>query len=175
MAVSYYQFENIHPFHGGNGRMGRILNILYFTQEHLLPLSILYLSEYIIKHRQNYYRLLHEVRTKNNWLEWCIWLLKGVAETVHSPIQKTIKIKKPMQDYTIGIRSRYKFCSQDLIKLLFRYPYTKIDFVQTELGVSRPTATKYLKQLEEGGFLKKIRLGRDNFYFNMPLLDSLSQ
>ena len=173
MAIIHYQFESIHPFHDGNGRMGRILNILYLSHQGLLSIPVLYLSEYIIENKNDYYRLLQDVRDKEQWLEWCVWLIKGVEETAYSTINKIDKIKNLMQLYKTKIRKDHKFYSQDLINILFRYPYTKIEFVEKELKVSRPTATRYLETLADKGYLNKQKLGRDNFYFNTPLFKIL--
>ena len=173
MTIIHYQFESIHPFHDGNGRMGRILNVLYLIQQKLLNLPVLYLSKYIIEHKSDYYRLLQDVDKNKQWLEWSLWLIKGVEETAKDTTRKIEKIRNLMLEYKQNIRNTYNFYSQDLINVLFRYPYTKIKFIEKELQISRPTATRYLDTLNEGGFLKKVKLGRDNFYFNLRLFNIL--
>lgn len=173
MPIIHYQFESIHPFYDGNGRMGRILNVLYLTQQGLLDWPILYLSKYIIENKADYYRLLREVKEKENWLDWCQWFLKGIEETAKDMIEKINAIKSLMLDYKHHMR-KYKFYSQDLINLLFQYPYTKIKLLENELKISRFTAAKYLEILTKDGYLNKIKLGRDSFYFNISLLNILT-
>jgi len=174
MAIIHHQFESIHPFYDGNGRTGRILNILVLAREGLLDLPILYLSRYINHSKARYYELLQKTRDENRWDEWCLYILKGIAETAKNEIFLIHQLDELMRDYKHRIRETYKFYSQDLLNNLFRYPYTKIEFIVTELGVSRPTATKYLDQLAEGGFLEKKRMGRTNFYVNTPLFELLT-
>lgn len=174
MAIIHHQFESIHPFYDGNGRTGRILNILVLAREGLLDLPILYLSRYINHSKASYYELLQQVRDDNCWSKWCIYILQGITQTAKNEIQLIRKLTALMQDYKHRIRREYKFYSQDLLNNLFRYPYTKIEFIGSELGVSRPTATKYLEQLTAGGFLEKKKIGRTNFYVNMPLFTLLT-
>jgi len=169
MAIIHFQFESIHPFYDGNGRAGRILNILYLVQKGLLDLPVLYLSSYIIKTKPDYYRLLQEVRDKENWEAWILYMLRGVELTSRSTIILINKIKALMQEYKQKIRNQYKFYSQDLLNNLFKYPYTKIEFLQKDLGVHRQTASNYLDQLVEGGFLKMDKIGKSNYYINEPL------
>ena len=169
MAIIHFQFESIHSFYDGNGRTGRILNILYLVQKGLLDLPVLYLSSYIIKTKPDYYRLLQEVRDKENWEAWILYMLRGVELTSRSTIILINKIKALMQEYKQKIRNQYKFYSQDLLNNLFKYPYTKIEFLQKDLGVHRQTASNYLDQLVEGGFLKMDKIGKSNYYINEPL------
>ncbi len=174
MAIIHHQFESIHPFYDGNGRTGRILNILVLVREGLLDLPILYLSRYINYSKTSYYELLQKVRDENRWDEWCLYILKGITETAKNEIQLIRKLTSLMNHYKHKIRENYKFYSQDLLNNLFRYPYTKIEFIVAELGISRPTATKYLDQLAEDGFLDKKKMGRTNFYVNTPLFTLLT-
>lgn len=169
MAIIHFQFESIHPFYDGNGRTGRIINILYLVLKELLDLPILYLSSYIIKTKSDYYRLLQEVRDNESWEEWILYMLKGVEVTSYNTIQLIEKIRQLMQDYKHRIRKQYKFYSQDLLNNLFKHPYTKIEFLQKDLNIHRQTATNYLDQLVEGGFLKMDKIGRSNYYINEPL------
>jgi len=169
MAIIHFQFESIHPFYDGNGRAGRILNILYLVQKGLLDLPVLYLSSYIIKTKPDYYSLLQEVRDAENWESWILYMLRGVELTSRSTIILINKIKALMQEYKQKIRNNYKFYSQDLLNNLFKYPYTKIEFLQKDLGVHRQTASNYLDQLVEGGFLKMDKIGKSNYYINEPL------
>ena len=175
MAIIHYQFESIHPFYDGNGRTGRILNILYLILEDLQSLPILYLSSYIIANKSDYYRLLQEVREKNNWEEWLLFMIKGVEQTSKETIILIIQIRELMQLYKNRLRENYKFYSQELLNNLFKHPYTKIEFVVKDLRVSRITAANYLNKLAEDGLLKKEKLGTGNYYINTPLFELLSR
>lgn len=170
MALLHFQFETIHPFYDGNGRTGRILNILYLVQQGLLDLPILYLSRFIIQRKGDYYRLLQEVRIKGNWEEWILYMLEGVEETSKETINIIGSIRELMQDYKHRIRKQlHKIYSQDLLNNLFKHPYTKIEFLMEELDVTRITATRYLNILVDSGFLQKHKKGVSNFYINEPL------
>jgi Fic family protein len=171
MAVIHYQFESIHPFYDGNGRTGRIINILYLVQKKLLDIPVLYLSRYIIEHKNDYYRLLQGIRDNNNWEEWILYILDGIEKTSKETITIIQEIRQLMMDYKHRIRENYKFYSQDLLNNLFCHPYTKIEFVQRDLGVTRKTAAKYLDELSVGGFLQKEKIGANNFFINKPLFD----
>lgn len=174
MCIIHHQFESIHPFSDGNGRTGRIINILYLVLQGLLDLPVLYLSRYIIKNKGEYYRLLQLVRDKSEWEPWILFLLKGLEETSQETVSLIMSMKELMMDYKKRIRGELpKVYSQDLLNNLFRHPYTKIDFICNELNVTRPTATSYLNQLVDAGFLTKIKLGRDNFYLNVKLFNLL--
>jgi Fic family protein len=175
MAIIHHQFETIHPFYDGNGRTGRIINILYLVQKRLLHLPVLYLSRYIIRHKDDYYRLLQEVRETGNWEEWILYVLDGVEQTAIESIKLIGDIKKLMQQYKQTIRTELpKLYSQDLLNNLFKYPYTKIDFLERDLEVSNRTASRYLEAMIEKGLVKKQKIGRDNFYLNEPLFQLLS-
>lgn len=176
MAIIHHQFESIHPFYDGNGRTGRIINILYLVQKGLLHLPILYLSRYIIKNKTDYYRLLQEVRIANHWEEWLIYMLDGIEKTASESIVLINSIKHLMQEYKILIRSKYpKMYSQDLLNNFFKYPYTKIEFIQSDLQVSRNTAIRYLEELVKADILVKHKIGRENFYENRELFKLLSR
>lgn len=174
MAIVHHQFESIHPFYDGNGRTGRILNVLILIRENLLGIPILYLSRYINRTKASYYKLLQSTRTDNRWEDWCLYMLKGIEVTARHEIQLIQDLQNLMADYKHRIREGFKFYSQDLLNNLFRYPYTKIEFIERELGVSRPTATKYLDQLAAAGFVEKTKIGRTNFYINRPLFNLLT-
>jgi Fic family protein len=169
MALIHHQFESIHPFYDGNGRTGRIINVLYLVKEGLLDSPILYLSSYIVRTKADYYSLLQSVRVEDRWEDWVLYMLEGIEQTAALAIETIQAIKVALQDYKHRIRADYKFYSQDLINNLFTHPYTKIEFVQRDLQVSRITATKYLEALTEGGFLKKQKMGRGNYYINIAL------
>ena len=172
MAVIHYQFESIHPFYDGNGRTGRILNILYLVANGLLDIPVLYLSRYIIQTKSDYYRLLQTVRDDGDWEAWLLYMLAGVEQTASEGIRLIQEIKRLMQEYKHQIRSKLpKIYSQDLLNNLFCHPYTKIEFVQRDLEVSRVTATRYLELLTEAGFVEKHKMGRNNYYVNRPLFE----
>lgn len=169
MALMHHQFESIHPFYDGNGRTGRIVNVLYLVKEDLLDIPVLYLSQHIVRHKADYYRLLQTVREDDTWEDWVLYMLTAVEQTAGQTIQTVQAIKAALFDYKQRIRAGYKFYSQDLINNLFMHPYTKIEFVQRDLGVSRITATKYLDELVAGGFVNKQKIGRGNYYVNVAL------
>lgn len=175
MAIIHFQFESIHPFYDGNGRTGRIINILYLILEKLQNLPILYLSNYIIKHKSEYYRFLQKVRDENLWEDWILFMIKAVEETAKETIELIIKIKDLMIDYKHRLRDNYKFYSQDLLNNLFKHPYTKIEFIVNDLGVSRLTAANYLNKLAADKMLRKDKLGTGNYYINEKLFELLSK
>jgi Fic family protein len=169
MALSHHQFESIHPFYDGNGRTGRILNVLYLVQQGLLDLPILYLSRHIVRRKDDYYRLLQTVREKDAWEDWVLYILAGVEATAAEAITAITSIRDALLDAKHRIRAQFKFYSQDLLNNLFTHPYTKIEFVLRDLEVSRLTATKYLDALVKGGFLEKKKIGRTLYFINPPL------
>jgi Fic family protein len=169
MALIHHQFESIHPFYDGNGRTGRIMNVLYLVKEGLLDIPVLYLSSHIVQTKRDYYRLLQAVRTEDTWEEWVLYMLQAVEVTAQQTIETVQAIKAALFDYKHRIRDGYKFYSQDLINSLFLHPYTKIDFIQRDLKVSRLTAAKYLDALVQGGFVRKQKVGRTNYYINVAL------
>jgi len=174
MAIIHYQFESIHPFYDGNGRTGRIINVLYLVLKELLDIPILYLSRYIVGTKSDYYRLLQGVRDSGSWQEWILYMLEGVEQTSRQTINVVHLISSALMDYKHRIRAEYKFYSQDLINNLFYHPYTKIDFLEKALKVSRLTATKYLDTLSDDGFLQKEKIGRSNYYINIALFHILT-
>lgn len=174
MAVIHYQFETIHPFYDGNGRTGRIINLLYLVMEGLLTLPVLYLSRYIIRNKGEYYRQLQSVRDTDEWEPWILYMLEAVEQTSQQTILLVNGIKDLMMDYKHRIRSGYpRLYSQDLINNLFRHPYTKIEFLMRDLNISRLTAAKYLDTLAADGFLVKEKIWRSNYYVNLPLFNLL--
>lgn len=170
MAIIHFQFESIHPFYDGNGRTGRIINILYLVLQKLLDIPILYLSRYIIANKQKYYNYLQDVRDNNNWEVWLLFMLQGVEETAYQTIDKVKQIKDAMTEMKTVLRDNYKFYSHDLINHLFRQPYTKIDFLKEELNISRVTASSYLNTLAKDGVLIKMKQGKFNYYINHRLV-----
>lgn len=174
MAVIHHQFETIHPFYDGNGRTGRILNILYLVKEGLLGTPVLYLSRYINQNKADYYRLLQKVRTDNAWEEWVLYMLDGVEQMAGQTTRLVHRIRDLMLEHKARIRSELpRIYSQDLLNNIFSHPYSKIAFVERDLGVSRITATRYLDELARIGVMRKVKLGRDNYYMNTALLGLL--
>ncbi len=169
MALIHHQFESIHPFYDGNGRTGRIINVLYLVKEGLLDIPVLYLSQHIVRSKGTYYDLLQRVRVEDIWEEWVLYMLEAVELTAGRTLQTVQAIKSALLDYKHRIRAQHKFYSQDLINNLFSHPYTKIEFLQRDLDVSRMTATRYLDALVETGFLYKQKVGRGNYYVNQAL------
>lgn len=169
MALLHHQFESIHPFYDGNGRTGRILNVLYLVKEGLLEVPVLYLSSHIVRTKADYYRLLQKVRDDDAWEEWVLYMLEAVEQTAGQTLTTVQDIKAALFDYKHRIREGFKFYSQDLINNLFAHPYTKIEFVQRDLNVSRLTATKYIDALAEAGFVQKHKIKGSNYYINVAL------
>jgi Fic family protein len=175
MAIIHFQFESIHPFYDGNGRTGRIINVLYLVMKDLLDLPILYLSRYITKNKAEYYELLQEVRISDTWENWVLYIIKAVEQTSKQTIALIKEIQILMQEYKHMIRDNYKFYSQDLLNNLFQHPYTKIEFIEKDLGVSRITAANYLNKLAKDGILTKQKLGTANYYINHRLYEILTK
>ncbi|PQA71740.1 Fic family protein [Brucella oryzae] len=172
MALIHHQFESIHPFPDGNGRIGRILNVLYLTRVDLLEIPILYLSRAINNSKSEYYRLLQYVRDTGEWEDWLIYMLNAVDDTAKTTLDLIENIRLQMASNKKRMREELpKIYSQDLLNNLFRHPYTRIDYVQNELGITRQTAAKYLDTLAEHAFLTKHQNGRSNYYINEPLVN----
>jgi Fic family protein len=176
MAVLHYQFEAIHPFTDGNGRTGRILNILYLIHAGLLDIPVLYLSRYIIAHKSDYYAGLRQVTENGAWEEWVLFLLRAVESTATETHERIQAIRTLMQDTTERVRSALpKIYSKDLIEVLFAQPYCKIKFLE-EAGLGhRQTASKYLHELAEVGVLKPIPVGREMYFLNTAFMDLLAR
>ncbi|MDD2228260.1 MAG: Fic/DOC family N-terminal domain-containing protein [Candidatus Cloacimonetes bacterium] len=174
MALIHYQFESIHPFYDGNGRTGRIINVLYLVLVDLLSIPVLYLSRYIVRNKTSYYALLQKVRDENAWEEWILFMLDAVETTSKQTINMVESMKTALQDYKHQIRSKYKFYSQDLINNLFSHPYTKLEFIMRDLKVGRLTAAKYMDALCNDGLLQKKKISRSNYYVNNALYSILT-
>ena len=174
VCLIHYQFESIHPFYDGNGRTGRILNILYLVLNNLIDSPILYLSKYINKNKQEYYRLFNEVREKNNYEDWILYLLKGVEITSNETIELIKNIQNEMKDFEEEFKNKLpKIYSKELLESLFYEVYTKIAHVEKTCNVTRLTATSYLNHLEEAGLLESEKIGRDKIYKNIRLIKLL--
>ena len=175
MALIHHQFESIHPFPDGNGRIGRMMNVLYLCRTGLLEIPILYLSRHINRTKGEYYRELQAVRDTNHWEPWVLYMLTAVAQTAQTTLGLVEVIRSLMAETKRRLREEHeKLYSQDLLNSLFRHPYTRIEFLIRELGVSRPTASKYLERLAHGGILSKHRLGRDVYFINDRLVGALA-
>ncbi len=174
MAIIHYQFESIHPFYDGNGRTGRIINILYLVLQGLLDIPILYLSRYITQNKAEYYQVLQDVRTKNDWEHLILYFLKSVEVTAMQTIDLITNINNLMQDYKDKLKLELpKIYSQDLLNILFKNPYTKIEFLEKELGIARQTASIYLDKIASVGLLEKVKVKNSNYYMNNSLIDCL--
>ena len=177
MSIIHYQFESIHPFYDGNGRTGRIINVLYLVLKNLLDNPILYLSSYIIKNKNKYYKLLQRMRTENDWKNWIIFMLKATEETsieTYQMINSIINLLNRTLEKCKNELPKTTY-SKELIELLFIQPYTKIEFlVKSGIG-ERRTASKYLKQLEEIGILKSFQLWKETIYVNIDLFELLKE
>ena len=176
MAIIHYQFESIHPFYDGNGRTGRIINILYLVHKQLLDLPILYLSGYILKHKQDYYTLLEEIRDQTKTWKWINFMLEGIIQTSKQSIQ-TIKTIKSLSEEVSQILQHHepKLYSKDFVEMLFIHPYTKIEFIQKSLKITRQTASRYLKTCEKLQILHCLKFGRSNYYINTKLFKALQK
>jgi len=176
MAIIHYQFETIHPFYDGNGRTGRIINIMYLILKDLLDIPILYLSRYIIQNKSDYYRLLQEVRTEDKLEEWILFMLDGVEKTSLETIELVESIYALMHETANSVKDQLpKIYSKDLIEALFMHPYTKIDFIVERIGVHRETASIYLREMEKIGILNSIKIGRSKYFINVALFHLLQK
>jgi len=176
LAVFHYQFEAIHPFTDGNGRTGRIINILYLVEQELLKIPVLYLSHYIIRNKADYYAGLRRVTEQNAWEEWILYMLEAIAATARQTRDKIIRIRDLMNAAQEEARTKApKIYSKDLIELIFEQPYCKIRFLEQRALAKRQTASVYLKTLEEIGLLQSLKVGREVYFMNMPLLAILKE
>ena len=176
LAVIHYQFEAIHPYHDGNGRTGRIINILYLVERDLLRIPVLYLSRYIIQNKAKYYQLLRAVTTQQEWEPWVLYMLDAVETTATWTTERIIAVHDLFEETCERCRTQLpsKIYSKELIELTFVQPYCKIAFV-VEAGIAqRQTAARYLQALEKIGVLSSVKLGREKYYVNPGLIDVLS-
>jgi Fic family protein len=175
MALIHYQFEVIHPFSDGNGRTGRILNVLYLINKNLIGLPVLYLSKYIIENKGDYYRLLREVTESKNWVGWIKFVLQGIAETAAITLQKInaiLELKTIAQPIIKdALKNSY---SKELVDLLFSYPYIKIEILEKNGIAKRQTAAEYLRKIEAKGLLSSMKIGKEIYYINIGLMKVLS-
>ena len=175
MALIHYQFESIHPFYDGNGRTGRILNVLYLVLNNLLDSPILYLSNYINKNKDEYYRLFTEFRENGNYEDWIIYILKGIEETSKNTIELIKLIQEEMEAYKEDFITKLpKIYSEELLDSLFYEVYTRINYIEERCHVTRQTAATYLNSLVEAGLLEFEKIGRESIYKNTRLINLLS-
>jgi Fic family protein len=176
MAAAHYQFEAIHPFTDGNGRTGRILNSLFLIQENLLTLPILYLSRYIIRNKADYYRLLLQVTSNQDWEPWLLYIIKGVEETAAWTTAKIAAIRALTEHTAEYVRDRLpKIYSHELVNLIFELPYCRIGSL-TEAGIAkRQTASQYLRQLVEIGVLAETAAAREKLFIHPRLIQLLTR
>ncbi len=176
MAVSHYQFEAIHPFLDGNGRTGRILNVLYLIEQGLLTLPILYLSRYIVQKKRDYYRLLNQVTRDQDWEEWLLFMLRGVEQTAVWTCNKITAIKMLIEETTGHVRKQVpKIYSYELIQLIFEQPYCRISNLVDRNIAKRQTASVYLKQLVEIGVLEEVTTGKEKLFIHSKLMQLMTQ
>jgi Fic family protein len=174
MAILHYQFESIHPFYDGNGRTGRIINILYLILRGYLDIPILYLSSYIIKNKSKYYKLLLNVTKHGNWEEWILYILRGIAEISQETILKIKKIRELLDTTIKLVKSKAsKIYSKELVETLFVNPYCKVEFIVNTIGVERKAASRYLHELKEIGLLDIYKIGKENIFINSKLVELL--
>jgi Fic family protein len=174
MAVMHYQFEAIHPFEDGNGRTGRILNLLYLVDQGLLDIPVLFLSRYIIANRAAYYEGLRGVTERHDWESWLIFMLKAVESTAQQTFDQVTRIRALMEEVRLKVQEQAPaIYSKDLIDVIFRHPYTKIQFLVDANIAKRQTASTYLQTLASLGFLRPNKNGREIYYINDALFAEL--
>lgn len=174
MAVIHYQFEAIHPFPDGNGRTGRILNLLYLVEKNLLDIPVLFLSRFIIANKAAYYEGLQRVTEAQDWESWILFMLRGIELTAQQTFDQVLRIRAVMESVRLRVQVEAPtIYSKDLIELIFRHPYTKIQFL-VEAGIAkRQTASGYLQSLAALGVLREHKHGREKYYVNEALFDEL--
>jgi Fic family protein len=176
LAIQHYQFESIHPFYDGNGRTGRIINVLYLILKGLLDEPVLYLSSFIIKNKGDYYRLLQEVRTKNNWEGWILFVLRGIEITALETLKQISEINHLFKQSQTLIQEKLpRIYSKDLVEQLFIHPYCKNEFLVANLHIERKAASRYLNYLVELGVLESLQKGKEIIYINSNLYNLLKK
>ncbi len=176
MAIIHHQFESIHPFYDGNWRTWRIINILYLVLNDLLEMPILYLSNYIIKNKTKYYKLLQEVREKWNWNDWILYILEAIEKTSFDTTKMVEDIWNLMWETKKSLKQNLpKIYSKDLLEIIFSHPYTKIDFLVKELWITRKTWAKYLNMLVEAGYMRLEVRKKEKYFINIKLYDLLKK
>jgi len=177
LAIIHHQFESIHPFYDGNGRTGRIICVLFLVLTGRLDLPILYLSRYITHNKKKYYELIQDIRDKNSdnadeWEAWILFILKGIEETAIETTRLVKGISKLMADFKSVLRPKFgKQYRHELLNNLFFHPYTKVEFLEKELMISRVTAQRYLNLLMGTGLIDRVKIGKAYYYINVPLMN----
>jgi len=175
LAVMHYQFEAIHPFTDGNGRTGRILNVLFLIERKLLDVPVLYLSRFILQEKSAYYEGLRAVTEQGAWEPWLLYMLRGIETTAQSTRERIEAIRRLLDEWIERARREIpKIYSKDLMEAVFRLPYSKVQFLEEQGMGTRITATKYLRALVGLGLLKPVKSGRDTYYLNEPLYRALT-
>ncbi|MBE0572671.1 MAG: Fic family protein [Ignavibacteriaceae bacterium] len=175
MSMLHYQFEAIHPFTDGNGRTGRILNVLYLCKEKLIDLPVIYLSKFILDNKNDYYKFLREVTENKKWENWILFMLNAVNETAKLTLHKVNAIYEEYLSVIEKVRTKAPdIYTHELIDVIFNQPYCKIAILEEKKIASRNTASKYLRKLEELGILKSEVVGRETLYKNILLFNILS-
>jgi Fic family protein len=176
MAIIHFQFESIHPFYDGNGRTGRIINLLYLVLKNLLDVPVLYLSRYIVRNKGQYYQKLQAVRDKDDWESWICFMLEAVENTALFTIDLIKNIRILLEETKTWCQeTNPKIYSRELLDNLFKHPYTKIEFVMQDCQITRLTATKYLEVFVENKILTKVKVGKSNYFINQGLINLLMQ
>ncbi len=175
MAVSHYQFEAIHPFTDGNGRTGRVINVLYLIEQQLLTLPILYLSRYILQNKADYYRLLTQVTSNGAWEDWILYMLKGVEQTANWTTKKIAAIRELIEHTSEHIKHALpKIYSHELVQVIFEQPYCRIVNLVEKGVAKRQTASVYLKQLAEIGVLNEVQVGKEKLFVHLKLIQLMT-
>ena len=176
MAIIHYQFEAIHPFFDGNGRTGRIILLLYLKLTGLMELPALYLSNYIIQHKNDYYKNLRNVTEKGDWESWILYMLDMIEQTALKGRKQIAEIETLMNKMGAEIQKKLpKVYSKDLLEILFRLPYTKRTFLESAGLGNLKTVGNYLKELEDEKFLKSVQVGKEKLYLNSRLMEVLKK
>lgn len=176
MAVGHYQFEAIHPFTDGNGRTGRVINLLYLVEQQLLDMPVLYLSRHILRHRVDYYRGLQSVTEAGAWEPWLLYMLKGVTETARWTMSKIDGVRLLLEETALRIRQDASaIYTRELAELIFVRPYCRISHVVDSGLAKRQTASVYLKQLADIGVLREHKVGREKIFLNPAFIDLLKR
>ncbi len=175
MVVAHYQFEAIHPFRDGNGRTGRIINILYMIQKDLLDVPILYLSAYVINNKDDYYTYLNKVTAQRNWRSWILYMLAAIEETAIYTIKKINEIDRLFERTLDAARKKYPAIKKEVIEKIFEQPYTSPKKLLNKHIKSVNTAKKYLTQLEKAKILSSEKIGKEIIYLNIDLFNLLSE
>lgn len=182
LAIAHYQFEAIHPFRDGNGRAGRIVNILFMIQKQLLDLPILYLSAFIINNKENYYDNLNKVTTTRNWNDWILYMLKGIEETSRYTINKIEEIDQLFQKTLSNVNKHLPHIRKEIVEKIFEQPYINPQSLLDKNNLSHPlgikslnTAKKYLNELEKMKIMVPQKIGNKSVYLNIDLLNLLAE